>query len=335
MHQCPVPRSFHSRGGRTRDHVRDGARGPVHVRQDMHSRVLRGRARYCIREWGSGAGICIRGCCGGVRAVTVAFANEARSYGIAFAPSFFVDAAFATGGARRVLTDAHFVARDRMGRNLAFLARLAADGNVTVGGGACAYLVANDEATALAIHPGGLGAVLSDEPNTRGWSLAFVCRMCGAPAVCARGVPLSAGPFECARLDAFDGDLADFQAWSWSGVPCARRRAAHNFVMRSRVGTPFDICVSRMRLTGVHTHTRMRFPCEPPIQRMHFLCGPPIRRMHFLCGPPIRHMHFPCGHSSVTCAPPCAGTTSASWGARFTASRMGPPRRRRLGASAD
>ena len=106
-----------------------------------------------------------------------------------------------------------------MGRNLAFLARLVADGNVSVADGGCAYLAANDEATALLLDPAtGLARIVSDNAGTKGFSVGFVCSLCAAPAVCAPRTPLTAGPFACERLDAYFDDTYDFYRWVGTGI---------------------------------------------------------------------------------------------------------------------
>lgn len=138
--------------------------------------------------------------------------------GITFAVSAFDNPAFATGGVRRVLVDAHFVTEDRMGRNLAFLSRLVTDGNVSVAGGGCAYLVATDEATAWLIDPATGAASLASDTPTPLYSTGYVCSLCSAPTLCAPGSPLTAGPFACLRLDAARNDTYNFHAWNGTGV---------------------------------------------------------------------------------------------------------------------
>ncbi len=79
----------------------------------------------------------------------------------------------------RVITDTHFAARDRMGRLLAFVARLMTDGwsQAPLGLGI-------DEATALVIDHTGAGTVLGD-------GAVYVLAPAAAPTVCTAGQPLS------------------------------------------------------------------------------------------------------------------------------------------------
>jgi cyanophycinase len=95
-----------------------------------------------------------------------------------------------------VITDTHFVARNRMGRTLAFLARLYKDrGSTPVLG------VAVNERTSLVIDKAGLGRVLGEGP-------VYVILADHAPELCQPGQPLSYRDFKLWRLE--PGQTFDF-----------------------------------------------------------------------------------------------------------------------------
>ena len=110
------------------------------------------------------------------------------------------------GGKDIFLVDTHVRQRERMGRWLAFGARLWVNG--TMGEGGCVRMVALDERSALLIQPGGK-AELTGPPE--GGSVAHMCSICGGEGlVCARGLPLSLGPLACHELK--QGEQFDFAA---------------------------------------------------------------------------------------------------------------------------
>ena len=76
---------------------------------------------------------------------------------------------------------------------------------------ACARLVATNEEAALLVEPGSGVARLVGNAVDGVPLAAFICRLCSLPAVCEPGKPLTAGPFECLRLEA--GESYDFEAW--------------------------------------------------------------------------------------------------------------------------
>ena len=78
-----------------------------------------------------------------------------------------------------VITDSHFVTRDRMGRTLAFLARQIQDGKA-----ATALSVAVNEATSVVVDKNGLATVIGDGP-------AYFILAEHAPEVCQPGAPLT------------------------------------------------------------------------------------------------------------------------------------------------
>ena len=71
-----------------------------------------------------------------------------------------------------IITDSHFVARDRMGRLVAFLARIVRDGWAEEARG-----IGVDEKTAVVIEPGGLASI-------RGSGAAYFLRTPGKPEKC-------------------------------------------------------------------------------------------------------------------------------------------------------
>jgi cyanophycinase len=95
-----------------------------------------------------------------------------------------------------VITDTHFVARNRMGRTLAFLARLFKEQAPTPVLG-----VAVNERTSLVIDKAGLGRVLGEGP-------VYVILADHGPEVCRAGQPLSYRDFKLWRLG--PGQTFDF-----------------------------------------------------------------------------------------------------------------------------
>lgn len=78
-----------------------------------------------------------------------------------------------------VLTDSHFVPRDRMGRTMAFLARQIKDGKAT-----SALGLAVNEVTSVVVDRNGLATVMGNGP-------AYFILADHAPEVCQAGVPLT------------------------------------------------------------------------------------------------------------------------------------------------
>ena len=87
-----------------------------------------------------------------------------------------------------VLTDTHFVTRDRMGRLVAFLGRVVADG-----WSAAPIGIGVDEETAIVVGPDGKGTVL-------GSGAAYVVRPSGPPTTCEAGKPLEYGGLTSTKL---------------------------------------------------------------------------------------------------------------------------------------
>ncbi|MEM6292976.1 MAG: cyanophycinase [Myxococcota bacterium] len=97
---------------------------------------------------------------------------------------------FAFAPLQGVVTDSHFYERDRMGRLLGFMARIAQDGwNPDPVG------IGVDEVTALVIDPEGVGTVHGD-------GFVYVASDGGTPEVCMPGVPLTHAGLDLLRLQA-------------------------------------------------------------------------------------------------------------------------------------
>lgn len=89
-----------------------------------------------------------------------------------------------------VITDQHFVVRDRMGRTLAFLARQLRDGRA-----ASALGVAVNEATSVVVDKQGLATVMGDGP-------AYFILADHAPEVCEPRTPLTYSNYKIWRVPA-------------------------------------------------------------------------------------------------------------------------------------
>lgn len=102
-----------------------------------------------------------------------------------------------------IIGDPHFVTRDRMGRDLAFLCRVYANG-----WSAAPRDIAIDEKTALLIDPKGTATVV-------GSSTVYFMQAPGAPQVCQPGTPLTYDNIAIYRIDA-NGSF-DLSRWSGRG----------------------------------------------------------------------------------------------------------------------
>lgn len=96
-----------------------------------------------------------------------------------------------------IVTDSHFAERDRMGRTLTFMARLAADGVVD-----SPRAIAIDERTSLFIDKDGLGMVLGQG------AVYYITEAPNVSRTVNAGNPLVYGPVRRWRLEA--GDTIDF-----------------------------------------------------------------------------------------------------------------------------
>jgi len=102
-----------------------------------------------------------------------------------------------------IIGDPHFVTRDRMGRDLAFLCRVADNGWSSAPRG-----VAVDEQTALLIDGSGHATVVGN-------STAYFLQAPGLPQVCAAKTPLTYLNIGVQRISA--GDSFDFSRWRATG----------------------------------------------------------------------------------------------------------------------
>jgi cyanophycinase len=102
-----------------------------------------------------------------------------------------------------VITDDHFVTRNRMGRLVTFLARIVQDGDA-----APAFAIAVNEHTAFLMEADGRGRIEGD-------STAYFLRTPGAPQVCASGAPVTYGGIAVYRID--HGGNFNVATWTGSG----------------------------------------------------------------------------------------------------------------------
>ena len=89
-----------------------------------------------------------------------------------------------------VITDSHFVTRDRMGRTLVFLARQIRDGRAT-----SALSMAINEATSVVVDKNGLATVMGDGP-------AYFVLAEHFPEVCEPGTPLTYSDYKIWKVPA-------------------------------------------------------------------------------------------------------------------------------------
>ena len=138
---------------------------------------------------GTSAGLAIQGdftydaCTGSITSVQ-ALANPYHRYAT-FTYDFFHWA-----NMQNTITDSHFVARDRMGRLLAFLARQIQDGKAT-----SALGVAVNEVTSVVVDRNGVATVLGDGP-------AYFILADHAPEVCQSGTPLTYSNYKIWKVTA-------------------------------------------------------------------------------------------------------------------------------------
>ena len=107
------------------------------------------------------------------------------------------------------ITDQHLIERDRMGRTMAFLARLVHDGWTTEG-----RAIAADRETALHVNPvDGTAEVVSTPTHTTPY--VYFLRTPGPPEVCAPGTPLTYRNVAVYRIG--PGGTFDLDTWTGSG----------------------------------------------------------------------------------------------------------------------
>ena len=102
-----------------------------------------------------------------------------------------------------VITDSHFVERDRLGRTLVFLARMVEDGWAPR-----ARAIAIDRATAVLVEADGSASVVGQGP-------AYFLQTTARAAVCRPGVPLTLAGVETYRAAA--GATFDLRSWTGTG----------------------------------------------------------------------------------------------------------------------
>jgi cyanophycinase len=102
-----------------------------------------------------------------------------------------------------VITDSHFVRRDRMGRLLVFLARILTDQRPTE-----ALAIAIDERTAVLLEPSGAASIAGEGP-------AYFLRVSGRPEICRPGTPLTLRHFSVYSVK--QGGRFDVKTWTGTG----------------------------------------------------------------------------------------------------------------------
>jgi len=117
------------------------------------------------------------------------------------------------------ITDSHFVARDRMGRLIAFLARIATDGRTPAPFG-----IGIDEKTAVLVDADGSARVT-------GVGAAYFLRTPGLPEKCVPNAALTYRDVSVYRLTAAAGGF-NLKSWSGSGG-LAYKLSAENGVLKS------------------------------------------------------------------------------------------------------
>jgi cyanophycinase-like exopeptidase len=108
-----------------------------------------------------------------------------------------------------LITDQHLIERDRIGRTMAFLARLVHDGWTTEG-----RAIAADRETALHVNPAdGKAEVLSTPTHTTPY--VYFLRTPGPPEVCSPGTPLTYRNVAVYRIG--PGGTFDLDTWRGTG----------------------------------------------------------------------------------------------------------------------
>jgi cyanophycinase len=105
-----------------------------------------------------------------------------------------------------LITDSHFVVRDRMGRLATFLARLQQDGTATA-----PRALGVDERSAIGVTAAGIGTVFG-----AGNGAYLLSVTSAATRVCSSGVPLTYTPVTTVRVPV--GQSANLASWSVSGA---------------------------------------------------------------------------------------------------------------------
>lgn len=133
-----------------------------------------------------------------------------------------LDRDFATiGGLENTIGDSHFVTRDRMGRTLAFMCRIAANGWSTAPRG-----IALDEETALLIDTSG-------DVTVTGTGAAYFLAATGAAGVCQAKKPLTYAGINVYRIKAG----GTFNLGNWAGAGGAAYAVSAKAGVLSSTGT--------------------------------------------------------------------------------------------------
>jgi len=103
-----------------------------------------------------------------------------------------------------IITDTHFVTRDRMGRMLTFVARALADDSSSL---STVRGVGVDEHTALLVETG------TGDVTAVGVGTAYVCTAAHDAQVCKSGTPLTFKDVSCTRLSASSQDRYSFKTF--------------------------------------------------------------------------------------------------------------------------
>ena len=106
---------------------------------------------------------------------------------------------------RGIITDSHFSARQRMGRTVAFLARIVHDGWARP-----AYAIGIDEATAVLVEADGHATVA-------GKGAAYFLELAHQPEQCEPGKPLTVKQVAAYKLSAGSASKFDLGSWKGSG----------------------------------------------------------------------------------------------------------------------
>jgi cyanophycinase len=125
-----------------------------------------------------------------------------------------------------IITDTHFVVRDRLGRLLTFMARIVHDGWAPT-----VRAIGIDERTAVAVESDGWSSVL-------GVGAAYFYRSTRAPSECERGSPLSFPGVSVLRATA---GRATFNLTTWTGNGTSYTLSVVNGVVKSTQpgGSPY------------------------------------------------------------------------------------------------
>ncbi len=103
-----------------------------------------------------------------------------------------------------VITDSHFVARDRLGRLLVFMARILESGDAKA-----IHALGIDQQTAILLDADGKGTVI-------GIGAVYMLSASGRPRVCKPDTPLTFSPLAVLKVPA--GGKLDIAKWSGAGI---------------------------------------------------------------------------------------------------------------------